>query len=174
VYATADRPTADAPAPVSENVASELESDFIIAVYQGEDVLGGQSVRLSELLAQGKPVVLNMWAGLCPACRAEMPELQAAYDEYGDRVLLVAVDIGPFVGLGSEQDARALLDELEVTFPAGTTSSASVVRDYRVLGTPATYFLTPSGEILQQWTGHLTAVQLGGYIEELLEVSVGS
>jgi thiol-disulfide isomerase/thioredoxin len=164
-----DQETSAAPSPVPES--SELTSDFEITVYQGEDVLGGQSVRFSEVLAQGKPVVLNMWAGLCPICRTEMPELQEAYEKYGDRVLFIGVDIGPFVGLGSKKEALALLDELEITYPAGTTSDATVMRDYKVLGTPANYFLKPDGEIIQQWNGFLTGDQLNGHIEALLEAS---
>jgi thiol-disulfide isomerase/thioredoxin len=164
-----DQGTSAAPSPVPES--SELTSDFEITVYQGEDVLGGQLVRFSEVLAQGKPVVLNMWAGLCPICRTEMPELQEAYEKYGDRVLFVGVDIGPFVGLGSKEEALALLDELEITYPAGTTSDATVMRDYKVLGTPANYFLKPDGEIIQQWNGFLTGDQLNGHIEALLEAS---
>jgi thiol:disulfide interchange protein len=63
----------------------------------------------------------------------------------------------------------ALLDELGITYPAGTTSDATIMRDYRVLGTPATYFLKPDGEIMQQWNGFLTEKQLDDNIEALLE-----
>jgi thiol-disulfide isomerase/thioredoxin len=166
-----DQPTSAAPSTLPVGQVANLSPDFEITVYQGEDVLGGQSVRFSKVLAQGKPVVLNMWAGLCPICRTEMPELQKAYDKYGDRVLFVGVDMGPFVGLGSKEDALALLDELKITYPAGTTSDATVMRDYKVLGTPATYFLKPDGEIIQQWNGFLTEGQLNGHIEALLEAS---
>ncbi|NIO68871.1 MAG: DUF3179 domain-containing protein [Anaerolineae bacterium] len=167
-----DQPTSATPSTVPES--SELTSDFEITVYQGQDVLGGQSVRFSEVLAQGKPVVLNMWAGLCPICRTEMPELQEAYEKYEDRVLIVGVDIGPFVGLGGEEEALALLDELQITYPAGATADVTVMRDYKVLGTPATYFFKPNGEIIQQWNGFLTGDQLNGYIETLLEASASS
>jgi thiol-disulfide isomerase/thioredoxin len=152
----------------------ELEADFVIDVYQGESILGGSSVAFSEVLGLGKPVVLNMWAGLCPICRNEMPELQEAYDAYGDRVVFLGVDIGPFVRLGSREDAVTLLEELEITYPAGSTPDAKIVRDYKVLGTPATYFVTPEGEIVERWNGFLTGDQLNKRIEELMEVSRGS
>ena len=103
-----------------------------------------------------------------------MPELQAAHEEYGDRVLIVGVDIGPFVGLGSKEDGLALLDELGITYPAGTTSDVSVMRDYQVLGTPTTLFLKPNGEIVQRWTGLLGEAQLAGFIEKLLKASSSS
>ncbi|MGD8969590.1 MAG: DUF3179 domain-containing (seleno)protein, partial [Anaerolineae bacterium] len=152
----------------------ELEADFMIDVYQGQDVLGGSSVAFSQVLGLGRPVVLNMWAGLCPICRNEMPELQEAHETYGDRVVFVGVDIGPFVGLGSKEDALTLLDDLAITYPAGSTPDAKIVRDYKVLGTPATYFVTASGDIVERWNGFLTGDQLTKRIEELIEVSAGS
>jgi thiol-disulfide isomerase/thioredoxin len=155
----------------SSDPAVELESDFEIVVYQGGDALGGESVKFSQVLAQGRPVVLNMWAGLCPACRAEMPGLQRAHDEYGDEVLVLGIDVGPFIGLGAEADGQALLDDLAITFPAGTTPDAYVIRDYGVLGTPTTFFFTPGGALVQQWTGRMTEAQLDQAVQELLQVS---
>jgi thiol-disulfide isomerase/thioredoxin len=152
----------------------DLEADFEINLYQGEDVLGGASVAFSNVLAQGKPVVLNMWAGLCPICRNELPELQQAYETYGDQVLFIGVDVGPFVGLGSREDGRALLDELGITFPAGSTPDPQILRDYDVLGTPTTHFVTPSGESIQRRTGPMSEEQLHENIEALIEASGGS
>ncbi len=39
----------------------------------------GRLVRLSDF--RGRPVWLNFWGSWCPPCRAEMPELQAPYEE---------------------------------------------------------------------------------------------
>ena len=78
-----------------------LAPDFEITAYQGTEVLGGETVRLSELLSHEKPVVLNFWAGLCPPSRAEMPDLLEVYEHYQGQVLLFGLEAGPFVGLGS-------------------------------------------------------------------------
>ncbi|MDA2928132.1 TlpA family protein disulfide reductase [Acidobacteria bacterium AH-259-G07] len=145
--------------------------DFEIIVYQGDDVLGGKRLRLSELLAQGKPVVLNFWAGLCPPCRVEMPEFQRVYDRYKGRIILVGVDVGPFTFLGTKEQGQALIAELGVTYPAATTLDPEVMRSYQVLGMPSTYFITPAGEIVDTWTGLLNEEKLGELVEELLEVS---
>jgi len=169
-----NQPTSAVLSTTSESESSALAPDFDIIVYQGEDVLGGQKVRFSEVLAQGKPVVVDWWAGLCPICRAEMPKLEEAYNRYGDRVLFIGVDIGPFVGLGSEEDGRALLDELGITFPAGATPDATVMRDYRILGTPTTIFLKPNGEVTRRRAGILTEDQLNEFIETLIEASASS
>jgi hypothetical protein len=78
-----------------------------------------------------------------------MPGLQDAFDKHKDSVTLVALDVGPFIGLGTEEDARALLADLGISIPAGATPDASVVRQYRVLGTRTTPFLSPDGEVVR-------------------------
>ena len=159
-----------ADAPISED-PGELAPNFELTVYQGADALGGETVQFSDVLAQGKPVVLNFWAGLCPPCRAEMPDLQALYEEFNGRILLVGVDIGPFTALGTRDQGRALLKELAVTYPTGTVFEAEVLINYRVIGMPSTYFITPEGEIVETWTGLLTEGKMTELVEELLVAS---
>lgn len=43
----------------------------------------GEPVFLSEF--RGKPVWLNFWGSWCPPCRAEMPEMQAAWERLQPR-----------------------------------------------------------------------------------------
>ena len=144
-----------------------LASDFVITMFQGEDVVGGQEVSLHSLFGE-KPIVINLWAGLCPPCRAEMPDLQEFNQKFQDRTLLVGVDLGQFTGLGTEQDARNLLAELEVTYPAGSTSDPDVIRDYKVLGMPTTFFIDMDGKIFNKWTGALNGAVLEEKTLEML------
>ncbi len=136
--------------PVAEGVAP----DFPFTLYQGEGELGAESLDFSHL--QGKPVVLNFWAGLCPPCRAEMPDLQRFYEETQDDVTLVGIDVGRFNGLGNQRDAQNLLSELRITYPAGFTRDGSVMRRYEVLSMPTTVFVDSKGEIFETWSGLIT------------------
>jgi thiol-disulfide isomerase/thioredoxin len=157
-----------------EGASVDVKADFVIDLYQGEDVLGGSSVAFSQVLGAGKPVVLNFWAGLCPICRSVMPELQEAYEEYGDQVMFLGVDVGLFVGLGTEVDAQELLDDLAITYPAGSTPDSTIVRDYKILGTPATTFVAPSGDVVERWNGLLSGDRLASGIEDLISFSLTS
>lgn len=114
---------------------------------------------------------LNFFAGLCPPCRAEMPDLQAVSAQYQGRAILFGLDIGPFVGLGSRQDGKELVQELGVTYPTGTTFDSKVVREYRVLGMPTTVFLTPDGKVVTTWTGLLTRGKMVELFDQLLKAS---
>ncbi len=145
---------------------SDTVYDFNISLYQGADALGGETVALSDL--RGTPIVLNFWAGLCPPCRAEMPEFQAFADEYAGRALVVGVDLGQFFSLGTQEDATKLLDDLAVTYPAGYTDDASVVRELGVLGLPATLFITADGKLHRKWVSILSGEQLSEITDEML------
>ena len=151
-----------------------LPLDFQIAVYKEEDLLGGTDLAFSSVFGKQEPVILNFWAGLCPPCRAEMPDSQRVYNQFQGRVAIFGLDIGPFVGLGSREDGRELLDELGVTYPTGTTFDSRVVRAYRVLGMPTTVFLSPDGKVVRTWAGILTERKLIELTEELLASALGA
>ena len=141
--------------------------NFSITMFQGQQQVGGDDVGLHQLLGD-MPVVVNFWAGLCPPCRAEMPDLQAYYEEFDGRSLLVGVDIGQFTGLGTIQQGQDLLDDLGVTYPAGFTNDAKVISDYRVLGMPSTIFIDANGDIFDSWTGALNTEVLREKTLEML------
>ena len=142
-------------------------ADFKIDLYQGQEELGAAKISLSDL--RGKPLVLNYWAGLCPPCRAEMPEFQEFRDEYAGRVTLVGVDLGQFLGLGSRENAQKLLAELGITYAAGFTDDANVVEAHRVLGLPTTLFIAADGTLHRKWDGVLNRAKLSEIADEMLD-----
>ena len=145
--------------------------DFTLLTYQGQAALGGGQTATFSSLLHKKPIVLNFWAGQCPPCRAEMPDFEAASQKYKDQVLILGVDVGPFTGLGSREDGRNLLKELNITYPAGTTEDSTVPTKYGVLGMPTTVLIKPDGIIIRTSLGHMTAAQIEAAIQELLKAS---
>ena len=141
--------------------------DFAVTMFQGQDAVGGQKINLHSLFGS-KPIVLNFWAGLCPPCRAEMPDLQKFNDEFENRALLIGVDLGQFTGLGNTDDAKSLLSELGAAYPAGFTADADVIENYKVLGMPTTIFIDQNGDIFNKWTGALDSSILKEKVLEML------
>ena len=123
------------------------EEDFGFTVYGSTDTLGiedrsGEFV--ADLLSQGKPIVLNFWGGTCPPCRAEMPDFQAVFEEFGDQVIFLGLDVGPFTGLGTRSDAQALLQELGITYPTAYPDG-NPTRNFNIVGLPQTMFYDAEG-----------------------------
>ena len=156
-----------APGSPSGSVALGVP-DIEISAYQGQDALGGEDTTLSAVVGQGKPVVLNFWAALCPPCRAELPEFERVHHERGDEVTILGIDIGPQQFLGTREEGQALLAELGVSFPAGTTFDDSVVRGFEVFSMPTTFFIAADGSVMRKWSGILDEENLNDLIDELL------
>lgn len=135
-------------------------SPLALVAYQGEDVLGGKEVEFTDVLGRGKPVVLNFWAGLCAPCRAEMPSFQAVYKRYEGRITLVGVDVGPFLGLGSHEDAAALLKSLGITYPSAYAVNPAILKRYELVAMPMTVFFDASGAVVKKHIGLMTEAQL--------------
>ncbi|MDE2838260.1 MAG: TlpA disulfide reductase family protein [Chloroflexota bacterium] len=142
--------------------------DIEISAYQGQDTLGGDTASLSAIVGQGKPVVLNFWAALCPPCRAEIPEFESVHHERSDEVTILGVDIGPQQLLGTREEGQALLAELGATYPAGTTFDETVVRDFEVFSMPTTFFIAADGTVLRKWSGILDEAKLNELVDELV------
>ncbi len=140
--------------------------DFEFSMFQGIEEVGFRNGNLARL--EGKPLVLNFWAGLCPPCRAEMPQFQLFYEEFKEDIQLVGIDIGIFTGLGSRSNAEELLRELGVTYPAGWTDDGSVPRKYGVTAMPTTVFISSDGTIIEKSVGAIDANFLARASRELL------
>jgi cytochrome c biogenesis protein CcmG/thiol:disulfide interchange protein DsbE len=144
--------------------------DFPVALYQGRDILGANSLQLSSLLGK-KPIILNYWASNCAPCSAEMPEFEQVWKQYGDRVLFFGLDVGGFAGFGGPEESKKELQRLGVTYPAAPVPNINVIRDLQVKGLPSTDFISPDGTVQKNWTGSLNRAKLTQLVEELLSVS---
>lgn len=112
------------------------------------------------------PVMMNIWASWCVPCRREMPLLQKANEEYGDRVT--------FIGVNHQDQRDAALEflrETGVTYRSGFDPQGSTARDYGAFGLPTTYFITASGRIVATKTGEMTDGELSAELDRLLQES---
>lgn len=114
------------------------------------ETLDGSLIRLSDL--QGKKVILNFWYTWCPPCREEMPEMQKFYDEYGDDVEIVAVNLTEMEK--SEQDIHDFIDEFSFTYTVPLDRDSNVSDQYKIYAAPTSYFIGTDGIVQQpRWIG---------------------
>lgn len=123
--------------------------------------LGGSSITLSEYEGN-KPVVLDFWASWCPNCRRDMPRLSRLYEEYGDEVEVIGVNLRE-----SASVAQEYVDSAGIGFPIvldakGATSNAYGVRStntHVLINIDGTIHSTIRGDISESHIKKLIAAQ---------------
>jgi len=151
-----------APEPV---VVTETEEEAVIAPDFTAYDADGNAVTLSEHF--GKPIVLNFWASWCGPCKSEMPAFMDAYEEYGEDITFLMVNLTDG-GRETVGTAKDYLEKNGYTFPVlfDTEYAGSIA--YRVTGIPATYFINADGTIYSQVNNALSEEALNLAIELLL------
>lgn len=122
----------------------------------------GNSLQLFE--NDGKPTLINFWASWCPPCKKEMPDLQKAYETYGEEVNFFMVD------LTFNDDLEKMNDYIEengFTFPVLLDETGDVAMDYEVMVIPTTYFVDTDNVITHKVMGPMTAEQIESTMHEI-------
>ena len=142
--------------------------DFSMTAYQGTDVLGSERTTFHAVLDQGRPVVLNFWASNCPPCREEMPGFQRVHDEFEGAFTMLGVDVGTYIGLGTQAGARAFLSEYGIDYPAAFADDGELLRAYEIFSMPTTLLFDASGALVDKHAGYLPEAAFRRQVEALL------
>jgi peroxiredoxin len=101
----------------------------------------GKAVQLSQL--RGSVVIVDFWASWCAPCRDELPVLEALYQKYRGKGLVV-------VGVGQDADAAKMakfLRATELSFPVVHDAEGAVARRYAPPKMPTSYIVDRQGLI---------------------------
>ena len=116
---------------------------------------------------RGKPVILNFWSSRCGPCKQEMPYFQQAWEEYGDEVEFMMVNLTDGFN-DTFASARELIEKQGYTFPVYFDSEASAASVYQITAMPVTVFIDAEGRIVSKHMGMMTPDQLTDAIQSLV------
>ena len=126
--------------------------------------LDGNTVHLRGL--KGKVVLVNFWASTCHPCKAEMPAMERVYQqERANGFVVLAITAEPSVSA-----VRSFVQSYRITFPVLLDKGAKVSREYRVYGTPTSFFVDRRGVI--RWVvfgGPMSEALIRSKVETLLK-----
>lgn len=126
----------------------------------------GQPQNLQSFV--GKPIVLNFWASWCGPCKMELPDFQAAYEEYDGEVEFLMVNMTDGMRETKEK-ALEFMESEGYTLPVYFDSLQSGAYAYSVYSIPTTYFIDKEGNIVAGAEGMLDAASLEKGISMILQ-----
>ena len=141
------------------NATTPMAPDFTVTD------IDGNLVNLYDFL--GKPIIVNFWVSWCGPCRSEMPDLQKAFETYGEDIHFLMIDLTD--GSRETMDiAKDYIAQSGYTFPIyfDTTLIASSV--YGAYSIPSTYFIGAEGQPIAYYAGAMSSAILQQGIDMLL------
>ena len=124
-------------------------------------MLSGESINLAAL-ANGKPMVINLWASWCPPCRREMPLLAAAQKQQAWASFVFTnqgenrASVQSYLTAGQLELANVALDrDTKMGFVAGSSAL------------PVTLFYDASGQLVATHLGAISAATLATRLNAL-------
>jgi len=101
---------------------------------------------------QGQLILVNYWATWCSPCKAELPMLDAYYQQHkNDGFLLLAVNVSD-----RPPEALEFVQEKGYSFPLLFDPPGNTLVDLKIRGLPASLLISPEGYLLKRWVGPLT------------------
>ncbi|HJW84505.1 MAG TPA: redoxin domain-containing protein [Anaerolineae bacterium] len=126
--------------------------------------LYGDTLRLSDF--RGRPVFINFWAAWCGPCRAEMPEIVAAYEAHQSAGLeVLAINA---TQLDILDDVKAFVAEFKMPFPVPLDEDGSVSTAYSIIGLPTSVFVDAGGNVSGVNVGPMTRDVIEKYLADIL------
>ena len=143
--------------------SEEAQQAMDFKVYDAD----GNAVTLNEQLGQGKPVVVNFWASWCGPCKGEMPDFNEVYEEYGDRVIFMMVNLTDG-SRETQEKAQALVDEAGYTFPVYFDLDSNAAYTYSVYSIPTTLVINSDGFVEGYAQGTVSGEALADALDAVL------
>jgi len=106
----------------------------------------GENFSLSDL--PDTPVLLDFWASWCPPCRASMPELEDMQAQYGDKLIILAINI-------MEPEVDGLSYATDNNYDLRFVHSEKLAALFKVKVLPTKVLLDANRNIVWAGTGHI-------------------
>lgn len=143
--------TPTGPAPI----VGQTAPDFTAATVDGKPI------RLSDL--KGSPVWVSFGASWCQPCRAENPDIEAAYEAFKAKGVVV-------IQIYMTEDTSTVADyttRVGLTYQRIPDPDSRLATEYRILGIPSHFFIGRDGVLRELKVGTLDRDSMNAILAEL-------
>ena len=106
----------------------------------------GETFTLSD--KKGQVILLNFWATWCSNCVKEMPAIEKLYEEYGNQVVIIGVNVGE-----DKSTVDAFIDTKNYTLPIAYDTESNISNLYPSAGIPYTVIIGKDGLVTETFLG---------------------
>jgi cytochrome c biogenesis protein CcmG, thiol:disulfide interchange protein DsbE len=156
------KPGANASQPEEPVYAIPLAVDFPAPEINLYD-LQKQPVALSDFA--GQVILVNNWATWCPPCKAEMPTLEAYYqDHQAQGFVIVAIESGE-----PSEEVAEFVRQYDLSFPVWPDRGMRALATFKNDALPSTYVIDRQGQVRLAWVGPISRELLEQYVTPMIE-----
>ncbi|NOR42148.1 MAG: redoxin domain-containing protein [Gammaproteobacteria bacterium] len=120
-----------------------------LSEFSGE-LMNGTTFTIADF--SGEPVLFHFWSTWCPICDLEKNSIESISHDY------------PVISIASwsegKTEVNAYMLENQLTFPVMLDNSGELAQSFGLKGVPASFILSPDGEITFVETGYSTELGL--------------
>lgn len=159
------------PAPITNNGTSTSPANESAKV--GTEV-GNQAPKFELRTLDGKtlsfptasknPTVLYFWASWCGYCQQEAPDLVALAKKYKGKVEFYGVNT---TARDDVEAANDYVQNYKIDFPTLLDMNGDVVKQYKLQGTPTSFFIDENGVIVDHHIGSAGKESLEASIQKI-------
>ena len=152
---------ADLTALTEEGPARQRAPDFTLTDRDGNTLM------FSDIIARGRPVVLNFWASWCPACRNETPGFDRVYRDRGGEITFVMLNLTDGVR-ETVQTGLRYIEESGFALPVYFDTRREGIIAYGIQFIPVTLFIDREGYVVTAVRGALDEETLRTIVDFML------
>ena len=137
---------------LSQGISWWKSRDAFTGDLSGLDVVTMDGSRFTVADHAGKPILLYFWATWCPICDLQKGSVQSIAQDY------------PVLSIASwsegEAEVHRYMQKNSLTFPVMLDEDGQLAQSFGLKGVPASFVLSPSGQIEYVETGYTTEAGL--------------
>ena len=125
--------------------------------------LNGKPVSLEDY--RGEVVLVNHWAIWCPPCKAELPVLNAYYEDMKkDGFVIVGIEAGEPV-----EQVADFISQVGITYPIWPDPGKEGLYAFKVSSLPSSFVIDRDGTVRLAWTGAISREMLDKYVTPIVK-----
>ena len=155
----------------SETATSETEAPPYILTFSAPTIDGEEIT--SDILADSKLTMINVWATYCSPCLSEMPDLgqiAASYDKADFQLIGIVSDVSDSSSEKDVENAKKLITQTQANYPHLLLNESLYMNLVGgVDSVPTTFFVNENSEVLGYVVGARDKESWVNLIDELLQ-----